>query len=147
MSDPREDIMARITVLLGQLPGIETAARDLDEIADVKTPSAVLFDGDEVALDNPRATSGKPTVVHATPQIEIDLGEVPENVGTVTNEWLTKVKAAILNDVTLESLCGEFSTAGAHYAGATTSLHPGRTTQVSLVISFVIGYHLKPWEL
>ena len=146
MADERELIMQRILALLA-LPGAETVARNLDEIADVKTPSVVLFDADEVAFDNPRATSGKPTIVHARPQIEIDLGEVPENVGTVANEWLTNVKRAILLDDALQIMCGDFSDAGAHYEGATTSLTPGRSTEVSLVVTFTISYHLKPYDL
>ncbi len=147
MADPREDIMARILVLLGQLSGTELVARNLDEIPETKLPAAVLYDNDEAALDNPRATSGKPTVVHATPIIVIDLGDVVENVGTLTNEWLASVKRLILLDTTLEGLCGNFSTAGAHYGGAETSLHPGRTMHVVLTINFIIGYHLKPDQL
>ena len=149
MADPREEIMARILDLLGTLSGTELVARNLDEIPDSKLPAVVLYDGDEVAMDNPRAVSGKPTVVQATPQIVVDLGDVPENVGTVTNEWLTAIKRLILMDATLNSpaMCGDLSDAGAHYGSADTSLHPGRTTHVVLVINFVISYHLKPWEL
>ena len=147
MASVREDIMARLLVLLGQLSGVTLVARNLDEIPDTKLPAAILYDGDEAASDNPRATSGKPTVVHATPVIVIDLGDVPENVGTVTNEWLAEVQSIILLDPVLETMCGDFSTAGAHYGGAETSLHPGRTTHVVLTVNFIIGYHLKPWEL
>jgi hypothetical protein len=147
MSDPREDIMVRILALLNQLSGTELVARNLDEIPDTKLPAAILYDGDEAALDNPRATSGKPSVIHATPIIVIDLGDVPENVGTLANQWLTAIKSLILLDDTLQSLCGDFQTAGAHYGGAETSLHPGRTTHVVLTINFIIGYHLKAWEL
>ncbi len=147
MADPREDIMAQLLILLGQMSGMELVARNLDEIPDTKMDSIVLYDGDEVADDNPRAVGGKPNIVRASPQIIISLGDVPENIGTRKNERLTEVKRLILLDDTLQTLCGEFQTCGAHYAGAETSLKKGRTTTVELSINFIISYHFKPYDL
>ncbi len=139
--------MVRMLALLGQLSDTELVARNLDEIPDTKMDSAILYDGDEVADDNPRAVGGKPNVVRTSPQIVVSLGDVPENIGTRKNERLTDVKRLILLDDTLQTLCGDFPTCGAHYAGAETSLRKGRTTTVELTINFIISYHFKPYEL
>ncbi len=147
MADPREDIMARLLALLGQMSGMELVARNLDEIPDTKMDSAILYDGDEVADDNPRAVGGKPNVVRTSPQIVVSLGDVPENIGTRKNDRLVEVKRLVLLDDDLQTLCGDFPTCGAHYAGAETSLKRGRTTMVELTINFIISYHFKPYEL
>lgn len=139
--------MVRLLALLDDLTDIELRARNLDRIPDSKMTSAILYDGDEVAEDKPTATGGRPNVIHASPQIVINLGEVPENAGTVANQKLAEVKRLVLMDTTLANLCGQSPTCGAYYGGAETSLKSGRTTQVELIVNFIIGYDLKPYDL
>jgi hypothetical protein len=149
MADVREEIMARITTLIGGLTGVETAARNLDEIADIKLPAIVLYDGDEEASpDNLRATGLKPTVIHATPQIFVKIQDTPDNVGTSTNAWRAAVLSTLLGDQTLAAICGIHSPyAGVRFVGAATSLIPGRLSQVSMTLHFSICYEFKPDQL
>src|SRR4249920_60904 len=105
MSSRREDILARLLVVVSAIDGIESAARNLDRIADSKTPYAAVFDGDEDVFENLRATGPAPNAVNMTPTVAVSLGDVPESVGTLTNEWLAKVQRAVLLDETLQTLC------------------------------------------
>jgi hypothetical protein len=140
----REDILARLAVIIGTIDGVETAARNLDRIADTKLPAAILFDGDEDAFENLRSTGAAPNVVNMMPVIVVSLGDVPENVGTVTNEWLAKVQRAILLDETIAALCGRIPNRGARYVASTTSLQEGRSAEVNLSVHFSIAYPFQP---
>jgi hypothetical protein len=153
MTSRREAILARMAVVIGSISGLETAARNLDRVPDTKLPAAVMFDGDEESFENLRATGGAVNVVAMTPSVVVSLGEVPENVGTVTNEWLAKVQRAVLFDSELEQLAGGRTAArripngGARYIASTTSLSEGRSSEVNLTVHFSIAYPFNPAEL
>ena len=149
MTDRREQVLAQLVVLLGQIAGITLAARNLDEITEVGAGQvlAVLYDGDELAHDNPRARGSSGNVIYMTPEIIISLGEVPETVGTTTNEWRAKLIKKILFDPILPTICGMSPHGAVRYMGCSTSLHPGRAAQVMLTAHFEIGYSLIPTEL
>ena len=143
----REDILARLPVIIAAMDGIETSARNLDRIADTKLPAAVLFDGDEDVFENLRATGAAPNAVNMTPTVVISLGDVPENIGTVTNEWLAKVQRAVLLDADIQTLCGKMPNCGARYIGCTTSLQEGRSAEVNLSVHLSLTYPLQPTTL
>src|SRR5262252_1154664 len=133
MASRRENILARLAVIIANLPGIETADRNNDRASDSKLPAAVLFDGDEQSFENLRATGLAPNVIDMTPTVVVSLGDVPENVGTVTNEWLALVQKAVLGDLIIDELAGgkmqtngrRIPNGGARFVGATTSLQEG----------------------
>jgi hypothetical protein len=149
----RELILARLAVVVGGISGIETSGRNLDRVADTKLPAAIVFDGDEDAEDNPNATGAAPNIAVMLPVIVVSLGDVPENIGTVTNQWLAKVQKAILFDSEIESLCSGTASGrrrdrrGARYFNHTNSLHEGRSSQVDLNVYFKISYPFIPSEL
>jgi len=148
MNDPREAILARMAELIIGLPGLETAARNLDEVSDLKLPCAILYDGDEEASpNNLRAVGLLPNVIHAVPQVIITMQEVPETVGATVNEWRAKLLNAILADEALQNLCGSHPHAGVRYVGCSTSLVPGRSSQSSLIVHFSVAYHFIPTQL
>jgi hypothetical protein len=150
-TDNRELILAQLAVLLGQIDGITVVGRNLEEVSEVPPGGAiaVLFDGDEAATDNVRAIGGVGNVVHMTPEIQISLGEVPETVGTSTNQWRAKLLKKILLDPTLANLSAKDidRNCGPRYLGCETTLHPGRATQVTLTAHFTIGYPFVPTAL
>lgn len=143
----REDILARMLEIIAGIDGVETSARNLDRIVDLRTPYAALFDGDEDVFENIRATGAAPNVVNMTPTIIVSLGDVPENIGTVTNSWLAKVQRAVLLDSDLQDLCGKVPNSGARYVGCLTSLQEGRTAEVNLSVLFSIAYAFQPSTL
>jgi hypothetical protein len=153
MTSRREQILARMAVVIGGISGIETSGRNLDRVADSKLPAAILFDGDEDTFENLNATGSAPNVAAMTPTIVVSLGDVPENVGTVTNEWLAKVQKAVLFDSEIESLCSGTASGrrrdrrGARYVACTTSLSEGRSSEVNLSVHFSIAYPFNPSEL
>ena len=147
MTSRREDILARLAVIVGDLDGVEYSGRNMDRQPDTKLPAAILFDGDEDVFENLRATGAAPNSVNMTPTVVVSLGDVPENVGTVTNEWLAKVQRAILLDETIQTLCGKMPNRGARYIGCTTSLQEGRTSEVTLSVHFSLTYPFQPTAL
>ncbi len=147
MTSKRENILIRLLGVIGSMAGIETSARNLDRIVDMKTPAAILFDGDEDVFENLRATGAAPNAVNMMPTVVVSLGDVPENVGTVTNEWLAKVQRAVLLDDELQAQCGKMPNAGVRYIGCTTSLQEGRTAEVNLSVHFSLTYTFQPTTL
>lgn len=144
MADLREAILARLAVVIAGISGIESAARNLDQQSETKLPAIVLYDGDEEAMESIKFGSS-PTIVTMTPTLALSLGDVPENVGTTTNEWRAKVLKAVLLDATTAALCG--ANGGVRYLGLTTSLSQGRTSQVEIIFNFAINYPLFPTRL
>jgi hypothetical protein len=153
MTSRREMLLARLAVVIGGIQGIETSGRNLDRVADSKLPAAILYDGDETAFENLNATGGAANVLSMTPMIVVSLGDVPENVGTVTNEWLAKVQKAVLFDSAIEQISSGTMSGrrrdgrGARYVACTTSLTEGRSSEVNLSVHFSIAYPLIPSEL
>src|SRR5215475_12175683 len=127
MTSRREQILARLAVVVGDIAGVEFSARNYDRVSDSKLPAAIVYDGDEQPFENLRATGARPNVVIMTPAVVISLGEVPENVGTLSNDWLAKVQKAVLFDSEIERISGGHSApnnripnGGARYMGCTT---------------------------
>ncbi len=147
MTSKREDILARVTVVIAAMSGVEFSGRNMDRAADTKLPAAILFDGDEDVFENLRATGAAPNAVNMTPTVVISLGDVPENIGTVTNEWLAKVQRAVLLDADIQTLCGKMPNCGARYIGCTTSLQEGRSAEVNLSVHLSLTYPLQPTTL
>lgn len=145
--DRRELIMARMLTVLADIAGVETAARNLDEIADIKTPAIVLYDGDENALDLERAVGDKPNTVIAEPVIVLSLKDVPEASGTMANAFVLEIKKSLLFDSELATLCGVTTRSGIRYMGISeNSLTPGRATVVTLNLHFNATYAFQPSE-
>ncbi len=145
--------MARMAAIIANIDGVEFSGRNMDRQPDTKTPCAIVFDGDEDVFENLRATGAATNIVNMTPVVVVSLGEVPENIGTVMNEWLAKVQKAVLLDAELDTLsCGRTAltripTGGARYIGKNNSQQEGRTTEVNLSVHFSIAYPLIPTEL
>jgi len=85
--------------------------------------------------------------MYANPQIVISHQDVPESVGTTTNQYRAALIRTLCLDEALLELCGNFPNRGIRYMGCTTSLVPGRAEQVNLIAHFNIGYQLTPGEL
>ncbi len=143
----REDILARLTGIIAAMDGVELSGRNIDRAPDTKQVTAILFDGDEDVFENLRATGAAPNAVNMTPTVVISLGDVPENIGTVTNEWLAKVQRAVLLDADIQTLCGKMPNCGARYIGCTTSLQEGRSAEVNLSVHLSLTYPLQPTTL
>ena len=94
MADVREDILARLLVVVATIPNIRSAQRNNLDITENQLPAAIVFDGDEdtneAAIEPP---SNKPIVVQMTPEIIIaqQADEVGSDLTTLRRELIKRV--------------------------------------------------------
>jgi len=146
--DKREAILARLSEVVGTLPGISTVARNQDEISEHKRPAIVIFDADESA-DERAEQQGHPgrapNIVEMSPEMLILLGTVPEQVGSALNGLRAKLIKAVLTDAQLIALAGQ--NGRVRYAGCSTHLGHGRSMEGSMAVHFSFAYVLRPEQL
>ena len=146
MRDVREDILARLLVVVAGIPNIRTALRNDTEIPEDKLPAAIVFDGDEqtnvtdIASGRP---GSRPYLPEMTPEIVIaqQADEVGSELTTLRRELIKRV----LNDAELKGLVG--TNGGVRYLGCQTDLGWGRSLQGALRAQFTFKYPLKIEEL
>jgi hypothetical protein len=145
--DVREDILARLLVVVAGIPNIKSAQRNNTEIPEDLLPAALVFDGDEDSNGASDIASGRPGrrtyVVQMTPEIVIvqQVDEVGSELTTLRRELIKRV----VNDTELNGLAG---TNGAiRYLGCQTDLGWGRSLQGALRAQFVFKYALKIEDL
>ena len=163
MIDRRENILARLLVILGQVPGIASVYRNRGEIGDADTPAAVLLDGDEhVSILINNVTPMPATMVTLAPQVVIILPMYDDVSNTTINgagqplgPYMSSIRMsvmnAILNDETLVMLLGGYSGQGKiRYVRTETSMKIGSEIGVlgaNMMMEFAITYSLDPSEL
>lgn len=142
-TDTREQILARLLVIVQGVSGIATAARNALDISETKLPAIVIHDGDEEAHDNSQAVGLAGNVVTMTPQISILIGDTTDNIGTTANSFRAAVQKAILSDATLTELCGRVRPAGARYVSSSFTLFDG-TDAAEVTLQIAISYWFNP---
>jgi hypothetical protein len=146
--DKREAILARLAAVAAAVPGINTVARNQDEISEHKRPAIVIFDADETADERAeqQGHSGRaPNLVEMTPEVMILLGAVPERVGSALNETRAALIKAVLSDAQLIALTGP--NGRVRYAGCTTHLGHGRSMEAAMGVHFSFAFVLRPDQL
>jgi hypothetical protein len=146
--DKREDILARLAEVAATVPGVNTVARNQDEISEHKRPAIAIFDADETA-DERTEQQGHPgrapNIVEMTPEVLILLGARPESVGAALNALRASLIKAVLTDTELIALAGP--NGRVRYAGCTTHLGHGRSMEASMGVHFSFAYALRPEQL
>jgi hypothetical protein len=144
MSDPREQILARLVEIGGTIPAFKSVARNFIGIAETAMPAFVVLDGDESAEDTDRPSRGPtaPRVVVMTPEVFILLPKESDLVGTALNELRALVINAIATDATLTGLT--LNGHGARYEGAATSLSRARSLLGEAGLAFSFPYLMRP---
>jgi len=96
MVDVREDILARLLVVVATIPNIRSAYRNNLNIDETELPAAIVLDGDEEtndATDLSMRPAHRPTVVQFMPEIIIadqaDL--VGSNLSVMRRELIKRV--------------------------------------------------------
>jgi hypothetical protein len=147
MSDKREQILARLLVVVSGIEGIVTAYRNKDEIDETERPSVVILDADEEAAENDpnKRPATTPRRVVMTPHIYILLNDSPENIGTHVNLFRARLIKAVLEDAELIALTHDGE--GVRYEASTTALARGRSMEAECGVTFSFRYILKPSEL
>ncbi len=148
MTDRRESILVRMQQIYASVGGVLTVARNLDEIADIKRPAIIGFDGDEEAIENETGKShsaGALTLVQMIPQARILLGATPAAVGSDLNAIRLDLIKAVTMDSALIALVRRASRI--RYHSTETALGHGRTMEGDMVLRFAITYPLEPSTL
>lgn len=147
MTDRREQILCRLTELLGTIDGINLVARNRDEISEKSRPAIMLLDADESVEIGPDGAKPprSPALISMTPEIYVILGATPEEVGSILNAFRARIIKAILTDETLSSLVGP--NGQIRYDGCATGLSRGRSMEGEMGLSFSFIYPLIPAQL
>ncbi len=148
MSDMREQIMARLLLVLNGVEGINGIARNVKTVSEDKLPALILLEGDEEADENDpvqrRGAGMDPRRIHMIPQIVLAHGNVPEEVGEDINTLRSRTILAIVSDATLRQLT--HNGAGVRYLGFESDLALGRTMMGQMALRFRLTYAFKPAE-
>ena len=137
----REDILARLVVVVSGISGVVTVLRNSPAPSDTQLPALIVFDGDEQAND--RDPTSRPTRsprrITMTPEILIKVVTVPETVGTTLNDILEELQIAVTTDAALIDLVkdGEI-----RYMGCATQLAIARAIIGELGATFAFTYIL-----
>ena len=140
----REDILARLVEVCGEIDGVVLVARNRDELSDRQRPAIVILDADEVAVEGDRKRPG-PQIISMTPEIYILLSGDPEDIGTDLNTLLVAVQKAILTDTELNELTGP--NGSIRYDGCATGLARGRSMEGEMGVSLSFNYPFDPSKL
>ena len=147
MSDPREDILARLVVLAGTISGIRTVKRNQTDIAETQFPAIVIMDADEQASDGDPAHRPRnaPRMITMSPEMYILLSDKAVDVGTSVNALRAAFIKAVLTDSALAALTMDGQ--GIRYEASVTGLSRGRSMIGEVGISFSFTYVLRPDSL
>jgi hypothetical protein len=142
MADKREQILARLAVVLGELVDARQFFRNEVNIPETGKNRIVLLDGDEYADEEtvrPRqATRG--SVFVATPEIFLLLGD-KSAPGTMLNAASAELIAAVSSDAGLEALCHD---GDIRFTRRTTGFAAGRTIEAEARFDFEFRYFARP---
>lgn len=150
MVDVREDILARLLVVVATIPNIRSAQRNASELTEEQLPAVVVFDGDEDtndASDLSQRPANRPTVVQMTPQILIaqHANEVGSDLTTLRRELIKRV----LHDTELNELAktARNGNGAIRYLGCQTDFGWARLLHGALQAQFLFKYTLRPDDL
>lgn len=156
MTTKREQILARLEVLLATIPGITAAYRNRAEFPDDKLPAAVLLDGSERIIEQVaqyKSVRMPPAIMVLMPQVFVilkprddlsntTLGGISAPIGEELSTYLDRVITAVVNDPTLVSLVG--SNGQISYRGSETDMATGSSIVGQLRVDFDFHYVFMP---
>ena len=151
MVDTREDILARLVVIVATIPNIVSAQRNNVDITEDQLPAAIVFDGDEETNDAADASMrppNRPTLVTMTPEIIIaqQADQVGSDITTLRRELIKRV----LNDIELNEQIvktGRHGNGAIRYLGCQTDVGWMRSLHGALRAQFMFKYTLNPADL
>lgn len=146
MRDVREDILARLLVVVAGVPNIRTAQRNNVDIQEELLPAVSVFDGDEEtggAEDRSARPSGRPYVARMIPEIVVT--EKHDVAVSELGAFRREIIRRVLNDATLIALVG--GNGAIRYVGCQTDFGWIRSQLNAMNVQFMIQYSLKTEEL
>jgi hypothetical protein len=145
MTDVREDILARLLVVVASVPNIKTAQRNNVDIQEELLPAVSVFDGDEEsggADDRSSRLPGRAYVPSMMPEIVVS---ERHGTGSELGTFRREIVKRVLGDATLIALVG--SNGSIRYVGCQTDFGWIRSQLNAMNVQFVFRYPLKIEEL
>lgn len=147
IADPREQILARVAFLLGEISGTKVYRNTL-RIPDERLksgPAISILDGDETPDDSSQG-KGRPArgplVMTMRPEIYgFVQNDDPNGPGPALSALRAGVLRSLMNDQTLLSLCKD---GDIRYEGYTSGLAQGRSMDGECAIGIAFVYVLRP---
>jgi hypothetical protein len=143
----REDILARLFLILNTVEDLKTVARNLDEFPEAVRPMAILIDGGEEAvpeLQRPWVKGKAYTVVQMNPLIVVSIGGKPEDVGPDINELIARIVTAVMTDAELTTIVTANAQCGVYYLATDDRLNHSLAMDCDMQMRFGIRYTLLP---
>jgi len=143
----REDILARLLVILNTIEVFKLVARNLDEFPERVRPAVILLDGDEEAvaeLARPWVKGKAYTVVQMNPLIVVSMGGRPQDVGTDINELMARIVTAVMSDAELTTIVVANAQCGVYYLATDYRLNHSLAMDCDMQMRFGIRYTLLP---
>ena len=151
-NDKREDILARLFIIMESMPGITTNVRNRGLLQNEQRPAQVLLDGDEVPLLTSSTSRKKGMTTLMWPQImelRPQLFYLPKEkrmknigIGTEINVWRIQFLEKLWGSVELAELLG--SNGSIVYNGCETDLKSGSAMSGEIRLDFVVTYIFQP---
>src|SRR5262252_7227425 len=151
MTDVREDILARLLVIVGSIPNMRSAQRNSVDFPEDLLPAAIIYDGDEESRDGTDLSmhpSNRPSMVHMTP--EIIIAEQANEAGSDLTTLRRELVKSILTDTQLNEQIvktGRFGNGAIRYLGCQTDVGWMRSMYGALRAQFLFKYALQPDQL
>jgi len=145
--DRREEILARLLVIIDGVDGIRKGYRNLDDIAGIIRPCARMFDGAEGPSENVTPgdhRGGGAHIMTMRPSVGIAMSATPEKIGTDLNTMRLKFIKAVTTDAALLGICGR--NGRIRYEGCEPETSAGRAVNGEMFLTFAISYPLIPGE-
>jgi len=151
VTDRREDILARIRVILETIPGLAVGAggqvrgvgRNRDDVSLTARPIAILRDGNEERVPmegrGPRRSAQQMMLMH--PQIFVNAGALTEELGPLMSGFRLAIVNAICDDPTLIDLVGgERGNGDITYEGLVFDSTAGEKREGLMDLNFTLRY-------
>ena len=152
MTDVREDILARLLEVVATIPNIRSAHRNNVDITEDQLPAAIVLDGDEEthSTDLSMRPPNRPTVVHMTPGIVVQVQDDNVVLGSIITTFRRELIKRVLADIALNEQIvktGRFGNGAIRYLGCQTDVGWTRTGYAALTAQFLFRYTLRPDDL
>ena len=153
MIDVREDILARLLVVVAAIPNIRSTHRNNVDLPETQLPAAIVLDGDEdsdgandVSMKKPE----RPYNVQMTPGIIVQVQDDNVVLGSIITTFRRELIKRVLTDTELNEQIvktGRYGNGAIRYLGCQTDVGWTRTGYAALTAQFLFKYSLKPEDL
>lgn len=149
MADDRgEKLKVRLAAIAGEVPGIETAARNTTNFSEKNLPALAALDGDEEVDQGKQHPSGKAPwlILTLLPEFYVQVQGTAAEVGPLLSGFRAEIINRVRTDATLQTIVTA-DHGKIRYLGYETDLGVGRMVQGQMLVKFALDYPQRLSEL